>query len=322
MADLSSALAQLDVARQSLSQLDLPLTVALCFAAGLLAAVSLAAPLAHFRRSAIALLLLVLLAGEAALVRLHLAIYDAAIVVDPRFNNLIGRVAVPLWIESEKLYVWALMLSAIALLVRRQRERLLPILGVLAALLTGLALIQGKPFAEPLPRFFAQYRGYAEAMRSADLWTAFGAFRGMQGAREGYYNAWYMWVHPPLLFAAYGAFVVSFAALARAIPRRDYELESLAGGWARVGYLPLTAGILLGIPWALMAWKDQAWWWSGKINMSLMMWLLYSAWLHARLYLRRPGMWAVSAGLGLASFVALVLTYLTTYFVPGAHSVA
>jgi ABC-type transport system involved in cytochrome c biogenesis permease subunit len=60
----------------------------------------------------------------------------------------------------------------------------------------------------------------------------------------------------------------------------------------------------------------------GKVNLSLMMWLLYSAWLHARLYLRNRGMWTASAALGLAAFAALLLTYLATYFVPGAHSVA
>jgi len=117
-----------------------------------------------------------------------------------------------------------------------------------------------------------------------------GAFRGLEGARQGYYNAWYMWVHPPLLFLSYGAFVVAFAALVRALAKRSEELEAVAAGWARIGYLPLTAGILLGVPWALMAWTDQAWWWSGKVNLSLMMWLLYSAWLHARLYLRNRGM--------------------------------
>jgi ABC-type transport system involved in cytochrome c biogenesis permease subunit len=58
--------------------------------------------------------------------------------------------------------------------------------------------------------------------------------------------------------------VVAFAALVRALAKRSEELEAVAAGWARIGYLPLTAGILLGVPWALMAWTDQAWWWSAR----------------------------------------------------------
>ena len=80
--------------------------------------------------------------------------------------------------------------------------------------------------------------------------------------------------------------------------------------------------MLLGFPWALMSWRGEAWWWSGKVNMSIMMWLLYTAYLHGRLYLRRAGMWRWVAVLAVLSFAALVLTYLTTYVIPGAHSVA
>jgi ABC-type transport system involved in cytochrome c biogenesis permease subunit len=80
--------------------------------------------------------------------------------------------------------------------------------------------------------------------------------------------------------------------------------------------------MLLGFPWAISAWQGEAWWWSGKVNMSVMMWILYTAYLHGRLYLRRQGMWRWVAVLAVLSFVALVLTYLTTYVIPGAHSVA
>ena len=137
-----------------------------------------------------------------------------------------------------------------------------------------------------------------------------------------YYNAWYMWVHPPLLFLSYGAFVVSFAAIVLAVRHRRSRYEDQAYWWARLGYLPLTLGMLLGFPWAIMSWSGEAWWWSGKVNMSIMMWLLYTAYLHARLYLRRRGMWRWVLAIAIAAFVALVLTYVTTYLVPGAHSVA
>ncbi len=322
MSDLAAALQQLEAARGVLACWNLPLTVLLVAVAALLAAASVVPALARLRRRAMALALAALAAGEVALLWFHLAVYRLAAVVHPMTGEVVGHVAPSPWIESEKLYVWALMLAALGLAARKHREELLPILGLFVAALTIGALVQGRPFAEPLPRFFEQYSGYVEAMRSGNPYAMVGAFRGLEGARQGYYNAWYMWVHPPLLFLSYGAFVVAFAALVRALAKRSEELEAVAAGWARIGYLPLTAGILLGVPLALMAWTDQAWWWSGKVNLSLMMWLLYSAWLHARLYLRNRGMWTASAALGLAAFAALLLTYLATYFVPGAHSVA
>jgi len=131
-----------------------------------------------------------------------------------------------------------------------------------------------------------------------------------------------MWVHPPLLFFSYGCFAISFVATIEMVRRRHSSYETTAYHWARLGYLPLTFGMLLGFPWALTAWQGEAWWWSGKVNMSLMMWLLYTGVLHARLYLRRAGMWKAVAILGVLSFTILVLTYVTTYVVPGAHSYA
>lgn len=322
MTDLASALQQLQSARGGLAAASAPVTAVLCAAALLLALTCLVPALARFRARAMVGMLAALAVGEAFLAWFHLTVFRLAAVVDPMTGDVAGHVAPSPWIESEKLYVWAVMLAALALLSRTARDELLPILGVFVAALTVGALVQGRPFAEPLPRFFEQYAGYVGAMQSGDPYAMVGAFRGMEGARQGYYNAWYMWVHPPLLFLSYGAFVAAFAALVRALARKSEELEAVAAGWARIGYLPLTAGILLGVPWALMAWTDQAWWWSGKVNLSLMMWLLYSAWLHARLYLKSRGMWTASAALGLAAFAALVLTYLATYFVPGAHSVA
>jgi cytochrome c biogenesis factor len=288
-------------------------------------AVALAALVPAARRAlrgALVALLAALAAGEVALVWLHLRIWQLAQVWNPLTRSVTGSFAVPLWVESEKLYVWALLVALIALVVRRHADDLRPLLGIAAALLAGAALALGRPFADPLPDFFAQYAGYLQAWASGDLNAAYAAFQAAEGSRQYFYNTWYMWVHPPLLFASYGAFVASFAGALLMIARRRSSFEQTAYRWARLGYLPLTLGMLLGFPWAILAWQGEAWWWSGKVNMSIMMWLLYTAYLHGRLYLRRQGMWRVVAALAVLSFIALVLTYITTYVVPGAHSVA
>jgi ABC-type transport system involved in cytochrome c biogenesis permease subunit len=71
-----------------------------------------------------------------------------------------------------------------------------------------------------------------------------------------------------------------------------------------------------------MSWQGEAWWWSGKVNMAIMMWVLYTAYLHARLYLRTRSMWKLVAAIAVISFAILLLTYAATYVVPGAHSYA
>jgi len=260
-----------------------------------------------------------LLAGEGVLIWFHLRVYQLAEVMDPATGNIMGHVAVPLWVESEKLFVWALAVAVLGVLMRRHREELLPgVLLITSVLIAGSALL-GKPFTQPVPGFLNQYVGYLGAMANGGE-AAVGAYTGMESARQFYYNAWYMWVHPPLLFIGYGCFAISFIATLLMIGRQHSSYETTAYRWARTGYLPLTFGMLLGFPWALAAWQGESWWWSGKVNMSLMMWLLYTGVLHARLYLRRRGMWRAVAVLSVLSFSVLVLTYVTTYVVPGAHS--
>ncbi len=274
------------------------------------------------RRAALGATALALLAGWFLLAWFHWKVYTLAIVVDPVTGRLAGHVAVPLWVESEKLYVWALVVAVMGFSVRAARDELLPGIGIAVAVLVLGAALWGRPFTDPLPSFLASYSNYLQAMASGSAQVAVPAYEGMEGARQFYYNTWYMWVHPPLLFFSYGAFVISFVATVLAITRKHSSYERVAYHWARVGYLPLTAGMLLGFPWAFMAWSGQSWWWSGKVNMSIMMWLLYTAYLHGRLYLRRRGMWRWVLALSVLSFAILVLTYLATYVVPGAHSYA
>lgn len=298
-----------------------PYQIAVLVVAAALALFAVIPGLARWRGWALTAAALVLLAGEVGLALFHKRLYDLAVVVDPASGAVTGNVAVPLWVESEKLFVWALAVAVLGVMMRRHREELLPgVMLITAALMAGASLL-GKPFTEPVPGFIGQYVGYLQAMAAGGQ-SAQGAFIGMESARQFYYNAWYMWVHPPLLFLGYGCFAISFVATLLMISRRHSSYETTAYRWVAVGYLPLTFGMLLGFPWALAAWQGESWWWSGKVNMSFMMWLLYTALLHARLYLRQRGMWRAVAVLGVLSFTVLVLTYATTYVVPGAHSYA
>ncbi len=307
--------------RASLAGLGAVYEVVLIVASILLALFAVVPAARRWRGLALACMAALLVVGEFFLARFHAQLYDLAVVVDPATGATTGRVAVPLWIESEKLFVWALCVAVLGAMIRRQRQELLPGVMLVTAVLAAGAGLLGKPFTEPLSGFFGQYYGYLQAMAAGGQASVQG-FNGMESARQFYYNAWYMWVHPPLLFLSYGCFAISFVATLQMIRSRHSSFETTAYRWARLGYLPLTFGMLLGFPWALSAWQGDAWWWSGKVNMSLMMWLLYTGVLHARLYLRRQGMWKAVAALSVLSFAILVLTYITTYIVPGAHSYA
>jgi ABC-type transport system involved in cytochrome c biogenesis permease subunit len=298
-----------------------PLQLIIACAAVALALIALIPQAEEWRSSALGAMTVLLVGGEAVLIWFHYQLYQLAVVVDPSNGQVTGRVAVSLWVESEKLYMWALMVALLALVMRRQRAQLLPGAMLSVAVLAGASVLLGRPFTAPLPGFLGQYAGYLRAMSIGGV-AADGAFQGMEATRQFYYNAWFMWVHPPLLFFSYGAFVLAFIATMQMVLKRHSSFETTAYRWARLGYLPLTVGMLLGFPWALSAWTGEAWWWSGKINMSIMMWLLYTAYLHARLYLRREHMWRVVAVLSILSFVVLVLTYIATYVIPGAHSYA
>jgi len=318
----ASITADLDGVLRTLASLGRVLDIAIlgaCIGVLLLAAVP---RLRQHLKAATGVLAVTLAVGEVVLVWFHLRLWQICQLVDPLTGQVSGSYAVPLWIESEKLFVWALLVAAIAFGVRRHEDDLRPMLAVAAVALATGAVLLGKPFTEPLPDFFAQYSSYLAAWGSGSADMAYQAFRGAEASRLYYYNAWYMWVHPPLLFLSYGAFVASFAATLLMIVRKRSSYEQTAYRWARFGYLPLTLGMVVGMPWAIIAWSGDAWWWSGKVNMSLMMWVMYTAYLHSRLYLRRRGMWRVVALIAVLSFVALVLTYVTTYLVPGAHSVA
>lgn len=252
----------------------------------------------------------------------HLRIYQTVALVSPATGKIVGRFAVPLWIESEKLYFESLLLGVFALIVARRASSLsLAVDGMFGALALATALFSN-PFASPLPDLHRQLAETALALAQPDTATRMQAFDQAFGQMRFFYNSAYMWIHPPLLFASYAAFAVSFVACLFMLRDRVRSYDLTAYNFAKFGYLLLTFGILIGYPWAITAWRGSPWWWAPKINMALMLWCVYTGYLHSRLYLKRRGMWKTTAILGIACFVALLLTYVTTYVVPGTHSVA
>ena len=228
------------------------------------------------------------------------------------------RYLLPPWLENEKYYFWFLCYALMALAAHRSlaSHRFRAALHLLLAVQIGIVTLAANPFAEPLPRFFAEITPwFAEAVPV----RKFGLFMQLYPKLTFYYNAHYMWMHPPLLFLSYSAITIVFITSCLMLTRRDPAVETLGYDFAKLGFLTLTLGMLLGYPWALKAWGPN-WWWDPKICSSIMLWAVFSTYLHTRLYANKPVMWYFSSFLGILSFAAMLFTLLASFYFPGEHT--
>ncbi len=273
-----------------------------------------------YRKLALNTLFFTILTGFFLLLWFHFKIYQNIIVINPINQERIGRFLVPLWIENEKLYFWLLLLGLFVWLRRFKEGFFEQVLQIFFSFFLLLTLLLSNPFLNPLPQFHQEISQYFLALSQPNFPTLIDTLNNTASRMRYFYNTSYMWTHPPMLFISYASFVVSFLACIFMIIKRDFLYEQIAYSYSRFGYLFLSLGILIGYPWAVLAWKGESWWWSPKVNVSLMMWLFYTAYLHSRLYFQRRKMWNLSAILGIVSFLSLVLTYFATYLLPGVHA--
>ena len=86
-----------------------------------------------------------------------------------------------------------------------------------------------------------------------------------------------------------------------------------------VGSIFLVAGIITGSMWAASSW-GRYWGWDPKETASLVTWLIYSAYLHARIVRGWRG--SRAAWLLMAGFGATLFTYFGNMVFGGLHSYA
>ena len=142
-------------------------------------------------------------------------------------------------------------------------------------------------------------------------------------------NSLLLTTHIIVAIFAYGAFAVSFAAavlylvhqwipekVAHILPKPDV-LDLLGYRGAVIGYPLLTMVIVLGAFWAEIAW-GRYWSWDPKETMSLVQWLIYGGYLHARV--ARGWVGRGAAWLLVIAFASVILTFLGNAFFGGLHS--
>jgi cytochrome c-type biogenesis protein CcsB len=128
------------------------------------------------------------------------------------------------------------------------------------------------------------------------------------------------WVAAAALFALFWyAGQASHDRLAALFPPLKV-LDDLGYKTIMVGFPLLTLGIVTGAAWANYAWGTY-WGWDPKETWSLITWLIYAAYLHARFTAGWRG--KKTAILSVIGFAAVVFTYIGVNFVlSGLHSYA
>ncbi|HNY70106.1 MAG TPA: c-type cytochrome biogenesis protein CcsB [Syntrophorhabdus sp.] len=136
------------------------------------------------------------------------------------------------------------------------------------------------------------------------------------------------WLHIHVLtcFLAYASFAVSFISgflymftWKNVIPPRDI-LDEINYRSVVVGFPMLSAGIFTGAVWAHYAWGSY-WSWDPKETWSLITWIVYAVFLHARLMRGWKG--KKIAILSIVGFASVIFTYFGVNFIlSGLHSYA
>lgn len=131
--------------------------------------------------------------------------------------------------------------------------------------------------------------------------------------------------HVAAAMVAYGTFAIGFGAAAVYLLRRHYlgtpasslePLEDVAHRAVLIGFPFMTLTIVLGALWADIAW-GRYWGWDPKETSSLVTWLVYAAYLHARVLRGWRGSKSVS--LIVLGFLSVLFTYFGNYFFGGLH---
>lgn len=141
-------------------------------------------------------------------------------------------------------------------------------------------------------------------------------------------NSLLLTTHIIVAIIAYGAFAVSAAAavlylavtswperFGHVLPKPEV-LDRLGYRAVVIGYPLLTMVIVLGAVWAEIAWGSY-WSWDPKETASLVTWLIYGGYLHARV--ARGWVGRGAAWLLIVAFASVILTFFGNAFFGGLH---
>lgn len=120
-----------------------------------------------------------------------------------------------------------------------------------------------------------------------------------------------LYVHAPVAFSAYLAFVVTAIAGALYLWRGEERYDRLAFSSAEVGVLFCTLVVVTGPIWARAAWGPGNWWsWDLRLTVTLILWFIYLAYWLLRSFTEGGARTARFAAVyGIVGVLAIPLNY-------------
>ncbi len=127
------------------------------------------------------------------------------------------------------------------------------------------------------------------------------------------------YVHFPLAMMSFLAFLGVFVGGVLYLVRRGGRWDYLAQATAEVGLVFITLALLTGIIWAKPVWN--AWWlWTPRLTTTLILWLIYAAYLMIRGYAPSQAKAALYGSVvGIIGFIDVVVVYFSVQWWPGIH---
>jgi len=117
--------------------------------------------------------------------------------------------------------------------------------------------------------------------------------------------------HVPVAWVSFLAFFVTFVASIGYLWKREIKWDAIACASAEIGILFTTLVLITGPIWAKPAWG--IWWtWDARLTTSLVLWLIYIAYLLVRRLTADPAQGArYGAVIGIVGFIDVPIVFLT-----------
>ena len=127
------------------------------------------------------------------------------------------------------------------------------------------------------------------------------------------------YVHVPLAIMSFLAFAVVFVASVVFLARRGEKSDRVAHASAEVGLVFVSLALITGIIWARPVWG--VWWtWDPRLTTTLILWLIYAAYLMIRSYAPNRSRGAVyGAVVGIVGFVDVPIVYFSVNWWRSLH---
>ena len=125
--------------------------------------------------------------------------------------------------------------------------------------------------------------------------------------------------HVPIAIMSFLAFFLVFIASLMYLFKRSLKWDSFAYASAEVGVVFVTLALITGIIWARPVWNT--WWtWEPRLTTTMILWLIYVAYLMVRSYAPNQSKGAVYAAVvGIVGFVDVPIVYYSVVWWRSIH---